>query len=210
MVTALISIVQIVTGLFWSAAYILIIKKGFMDKVYGMPMAALCANIAWEFIFSFVYPLEGIAGIVAITWFALDLFIVLQYLIFGRKEFGNDFTKKFFYPTFLITLILCLSIILATVHEFNDQIGIYAAFSQNLMMSVLFITLLVKRNSTKGQSILIAAFKMIGSLIPAVAVYFYYKSELIAILSVATFIFDFIYLALLYRQYIKEFKKLLH
>ncbi len=49
-------ICQLGMGLFWIITYILIIKRGFQDKKYGMPMVALCANISWEFIFTFIYP----------------------------------------------------------------------------------------------------------------------------------------------------------
>jgi len=32
------------------------IRRGFKDKTFGMPFAALCANISWEAIFAFVTP----------------------------------------------------------------------------------------------------------------------------------------------------------
>ncbi len=40
------------SGLFWTVTYLLIIRRGFRDQTYGMPLVALCANLAWEFIFS--------------------------------------------------------------------------------------------------------------------------------------------------------------
>jgi hypothetical protein len=44
------------TGIFWTITYLLIIRRGFLDHTYGMPLIALCANLTWEFIFSFVFP----------------------------------------------------------------------------------------------------------------------------------------------------------
>src|SRR6266487_273578 len=44
------------SGIFWTATYILIIRRSFLDHTYGMPLVALCANISWEGIFSFIYP----------------------------------------------------------------------------------------------------------------------------------------------------------
>jgi len=38
--------IMMIGGLFWSVTYILIIRRGFKDKTFGMPMAALCANIS--------------------------------------------------------------------------------------------------------------------------------------------------------------------
>ena len=31
------------------------IRRGFLDNTYAMPLVALC-NVSWEFIFSFLYP----------------------------------------------------------------------------------------------------------------------------------------------------------
>jgi hypothetical protein len=45
---------EIGSGIFWTLVYLLIIRLGFRDKTYGMPITALCANISWEFIFSFM------------------------------------------------------------------------------------------------------------------------------------------------------------
>jgi hypothetical protein len=193
----LMTIVQLGTGVFWCAAYILIIKQGYRDKSSGMPMAALCANISWEFIFSFVYPHKGLQGVINIMWFTLDIIIVLQYFNYGRKEFWKDKPLKIFYSVFSFTVILSFSVIMATVAEFKDFEGKYAAFSQNLMMSILFVLLLLKRRNTKGQSIYIALFKMIGSVIPAIGLCIYYRSGLIAVLSLTTLLFDLLYTLLL-------------
>ena len=40
---------------FWLAAYVLIIRRGLKDRTFGMPIAALCGNIAWEVLFSHVF-----------------------------------------------------------------------------------------------------------------------------------------------------------
>ncbi|MDF2523490.1 MAG: putative rane protein [Clostridiales bacterium] len=195
----LVSILQLGMGVFWSITYLLIIKKGFQDKTAGMPMTALCANISWEFIFSFIYPHNGLQRIIDIIWLILDFIIILQFLSFGRKEFEKTLPAKFFYPVFLFTLTLSFTIIMSTVTEFDDLEGKYAAFSQNLLMSILFISMLIRRGNSKGQSIFIAIFKMLGSVLPAIGFFFYFKSNLIILLSTATLLFDLIYIVLLYK-----------
>lgn len=204
MMHILITILQLATGFFWSAAYILIIIQGFRDEASGMPMAAICANISWEFIFLFVYPHNGLQGIINPVWFTLDVVIAVQYLKYGRKEFFKAVSRKFFYTLFLLTAVLCFSVIIASVGEFKDFEGKYAAFSQNLMMSILFVLLLLKRRNTKGQSINIAVFKMIGSLLPGLVFSFYFRSVLIAVLSAAILFFDLIYAVLLNNKLIEE------
>lgn len=191
---------QLATGACWSLTYLLIIYRGFQDKSYGMPMAALCANLSWEFIFSFVYPHGGLQGTIDKVWLALDAVILIQYILYGKGEFTRRLPIKYFYPVLLLTLCLCTAIIMASVPEFSDPQGKYAAFSQNLMMSVLFISMLLSRGNSRGQSCGIAFFKMIGSLISAVGFYMYFRSDLITIITAATLLFDLIYLVMITRQ----------
>ncbi|ATW26651.1 hypothetical protein [Candidatus Formimonas warabiya] len=191
---------QLGTGFFWILTYVLIIKRGFQDRTYGMPMAAICANISWEFIFSFIYRYNELQAVINMIWFSLDAVILMQYLLFGGKDFKKYLPLKYFLPSFVLTLVLSFLIILAASYEFQDFEGKYAAFSQNLMMSVLFVSLFFRRGNLSGQSISIGVFKMIGSLLPAVAFILYFPSPLITMLAVATFIFDLIYILLMSRM----------
>lgn len=196
-------ILQLGMGLFWSLVYLIIIKRGFQDKTYGMPMVALCVNISWEFIFSFLYPQEGIQHVINILWFFLDVFILIQFLKYGKNYFKKYLPANFFIPTFLITLTLSFFAVLNITNEFNDWEGKYAAFSQNFMMSILFVVMLIRRDSVAGQSMYAAIFKMLGSLLPAILFYFIYSSVLITFLSVSTFLFDWIYIIFLYKKFCK-------
>ncbi|WP_397538176.1 hypothetical protein [Rummeliibacillus pycnus] len=203
----LLSILQLGTGLFWIIAYMLIIKRGFQDKNYGMPMVAICANISWEFIFTFIFRHTGPQEMITLIWFLLDIIILMQYLIYGRKENKSAISSKYFYSSFLLALAVSFLIIMAMTYEFNDVEGKYAAFSQNLMMSVLFISLLLRRGNLSGQSMSIAIFKMLGSLFAGIAFYIYFRTELITILSIATFIYDMIYIFLLRKFYRRNRRK---
>jgi len=182
-------------GAFWSATYILIIRRGFKDKTFGMPMAALCANISWEAIFAFYTPHDAPQLYVNYIWFALDSVIVFQFLKYGRKEFPK-ITRWQFFGVFALGLSIAIPIIISVNTEFDDASGAYAAFGQNLMMSVLFVTMLINRG-INGQSFYIALFKMIGTGLSSYA-FFTYKqlaqeSGLLQFLFVAIFAFDVIY-----------------
>jgi hypothetical protein len=55
------------------------------------------------------------------------------------------------------------------VREFGVRVGVgYSAFLQNLLMSVLFIDMFVKRGGREGQSLTIAVNKWIGTLAPTI------------------------------------------
>jgi hypothetical protein len=190
------------SGVFWTLVYILIIRVGFQDKTYGMPVVALCANISWEFIFSFMHPHEPPQNYINIVWFVFDMIIVFQTLRFGKTALSQILPSRFFYPTLLLTLVVSFCAILAITYEFRDWDGKYAAFGQNLMMSVLFISMLLKRRDVSGQSIYIALFKMLGTLLPSILFFLRFPaSVLLNFLYVSIFIFDFIYVAMLYEKH---------
>jgi hypothetical protein len=195
--------IMMIGGVFWSATYILIIRRGFKDKTFGMPMAALCANISWEVIFSFLTPHDIPQLYVNYIWFSLDVVIVIQFLKYGRKEF-TKISRGQFYASFVLGLLIAIPMILAVNYELKDNIGAYAAFGQNLMMSVLFVTMLMNREDIKGQSIYIAIFKMIGTGLSSCA-FFLYKpvaqdSVLLQFLFVGIFVFDAIYVIGIYQK----------
>ena len=48
------TVLTIVSGIFWTIAYINIIYRGFKDKACGMPLMVLGLNWSWEFIFAFM------------------------------------------------------------------------------------------------------------------------------------------------------------
>jgi hypothetical protein len=194
---------MIIGGLFWSVTYILIIRRGFIDKTYGMPLAALCANISWEGIFSFIYSHSPPQLYINYVWFLIDVLIVMQFLKYGRSEFPS-LSKKKFIAMLLFALVTCFGLVFSITREFNDWQGAYAAFGQNLMMSVLFIVMLFNRNDLRGQSIFIGLFKMAGTAISSLAFYLYQPisqgSFILPFLFISIFIYDIIYVILIYQK----------
>jgi hypothetical protein len=195
--------IMMVGGVFWSATYLLIIRRGFKDKTFGMPLAALCANISWEAIFAFFTPHDPPQLYVNYIWFALDVVIVLQFLKYGKKEFPS-IQKWQFFAMFALGISIAAPMILAVNYELQDNVGAYAAFGQNLMMSVLFVTMLINRNGVSGQSFYIGLFKMRGTGLSSLAFYMYksmaQESYLLQFLFVAIFIFDLIYTIGIYQK----------
>lgn len=184
------------SGAFWTLTYVLIIRRGFLDRTYGMPLVALCANISWEFIFSFLYPHGPVQRPVNIVWFSLDLVILLQLLGYGPREFVV-LSKRAFYTMFGLALATSFCAVLSVTYKFDDWDGAYSAFGQNLLMSVLFLTMLRARESPRGQSVSIALSKMLGTGMASVAFYLYSPlsagSILLPFLYVAIVISDLIY-----------------
>src|SRR5262249_52400515 len=146
--------IEIGSGICWTLVYLFIIKRGFQDKTYGMPLWALAANVSWEFIFSFVLlKHEPVQHIVDIVWCLFDVVIVFQFLRYGRASFAGSILERYFYPMFVVVLLVSFGGVLTMTLQLESTIppgridGRYAAFAQNLMMSVLFVAMLINRNS---------------------------------------------------------------
>src|SRR5918995_4954032 len=129
------------SGVLWTFAYLLIIRQGFLDRTYGIPAAALCANLSWEFLFSFVYPHDLPQRAVNVVWFTFDLVILVQLLLYGPREFAT-LPRRLFYAGCALALATAFGTVLAVTLELDDFDGAYSAFGQNLMMSILFVTML--------------------------------------------------------------------
>ena len=187
---------KIAGGVFWTLTYILIIRRGIKDKTYGMPLAALSANIAWEFLFSFVHPQPSPQIYINIVWFLFDLLIVIEFLKYGRHVFDGTPLARFFHPVFALGLVTSFFAIATLSAQFHDEDGKLAAFSQNLMMSILFIAMLIQRNGLQGQSLYIAVFKMIGTLLFSILYALLYPGAVFLLfLYVGIAIFDLMYIA---------------
>ena len=194
----------LISGISWTIVYIDIILRSYKDKTYGMPLFALAFNIAWEFIDGFLggngFDLQKVVNIV---WFALDVVIIFAYFKFGRREFPKAH-KRFFIPWSVTAFFVGFITLYFTRLEFDGLWGArYSAFAQNLMMSVLFIGMLIRRNNVDGQSIYIAIFKWLGTLAPTILISIETGSILILILGICAFLYDVIYIGLLYHQFIK-------
>ena len=190
---------EIGSGVFWTVVYLLIIRLGYKDKTYGMPLAALCANLAWEFIFSFIYSHQPPQLYINRVWFFFDLIILSQTIQFGKKAFP---WPTLFYPALLSGLVLGFALIVGITKEFDDLDGKFAAFGQNLTMSILFIVMLLRRPGVEGQSTYIALFKMLGTLLPSILFYLRFPGSLLLnTLYLAILVFDLAYVFMLYDRH---------
>jgi hypothetical protein len=73
----------------------------------------------------------------------------------------------------------------------------YSAFQQNLLMSILFISMFVARRGSEGQSLLLAVAKWIGTLAPTILFGVLEDSFFILTLGVFCSVFDLLYIGLL-------------
>jgi hypothetical protein len=222
----------LLSGVFWLIAYILIIYRGFKDKSYGMPIVALCGNLAWEIIFGLgiergcaaswsTCPAAIIQGRNFI-WMVFDFVILYTVLKYGRHYFNHPLVKKYFTWIVLGGVVAAFLVIYTIIQEFwirnawgvvvNGQVpdflpltlqggSYYTGFGLNVIMSVLFVVMILRRNNVDGQSFYIAFNKWLGT----VAAYGFMLADgiqtpVVNVLYAIVFLFDVVYMVLVYRK----------
>lgn len=223
------------SGVFWLLAYILIIYRGFKDESYGMPVVALVGNIAWEFIFGLGIetgcPATWASCPATIIqarnfiWLLFDVVILYTILKFGRRYF-TGMLQRFFIPIVLGSIVVAGLLIYSIVQEFwiLNQWGVvidgqvpqflplrlqggsyYTGFGLNVIMSILFVFMMYRRQSVEGQSLYIAISKWLGSL----AAYGFMLADgvqgpVVNVLYAVVFVFDLFYIWQVYTQCKRE------
>jgi hypothetical protein len=189
-------------GLCWTITYILIINRSFKGKTCGMPFIALAFNMSWEFVYSFVFaPLHfTFQRIINITWFLFDVFIFVAYLLFAQKEWKTSVYRIWFWPNLIFTLVASYLMLYYFHLDFGKGGITYSGYLDNVIMSGLFISMFLKRNSLNGQSLGIAFFKMMGTLC-ATIILFNGFNQFLCILGIICFVLDLVYLVLLLNFY---------
>ncbi len=153
---------SLILTLFWIVAYILMIRRGLKDRSYGIPMVALCLNVSWEFIFTFLTDIEMSYRVANGLFLAFDLGVLYTCFRFGRDDFDWPILKDHFVAFLTGSLALSLAGVYLFVTSFGDTYGGLFAAINTPLYSALFIAMLLRRNSVKGQSLYIALAVLIG------------------------------------------------
>jgi hypothetical protein len=214
---------------FWGIAYVLVVRRGFIDKTFGYPFIAICVDIAWTFTFTLIFPQSPFM----ILFVVIDLLFLYQLIKFRTSDL-HRLSKNQYYAAVILAMLTSFALIIAFSIEFDDVNGVYTSFADTLLTSILFVVLIMRRGSVKGQSIYIAISKMLGTLSAVIAYNFFAAppqsprllihilhqvldiplapsgvpsfvgSTLLAVLGISIFIYDVIYIGLVYRQCHKE------
>lgn len=185
--------------------YILIVRQGFKDKTFGMPIIMACANLSGDFICSFIYPPNPLEKYINMFWLLFDIIFVFQYLKYGQQEFPKKLSKRLFYPHFAFVLLFSYIITLCVIDTFfkgdySDAFK-FIGLADNFIMSILFCSMFLTRTNLAGQSIYIASFKLLASICVALAFCLFSSMSSISYLCVVGFcVFDLIYFVLVYQE----------
>ena len=163
----------------WTLAYAQIVLMCFRQKTYGLPLASIFLNIAWEFIFSFNLVAPGVVALVwgNRLWFLVDCVIVYQVFRYGRQEQSHPFVRRHFYAICVASILASVAGLYAFATYINDVYGLALSFLMNFAMSILFIAMLFARPDLRGLPYGAAWWKMVGTLAGAVFCYIWWPMQ---------------------------------
>lgn len=190
----------------WLILYALVIRRGFQEKSFGIPVVALMFNLSWDITGAFIYPNPAPQNYFDAVYVVIDLIILYQVLRFWRTELPLFVSQpKVFYVWLAVIFALSMGLTLTFIVEFNDIPTTRSAFIDTLICSALFIGMFYGRPGLRGQSWLIAMCKVIGtgSILVLMNIHPWPGTEnsaLLPMLYIAIFSLDAIYALLVYQR----------
>jgi hypothetical protein len=195
----------VITGVAWTIVYIDLIRIGFRQRTFAMPVVALGLNLAWELTYGALDTRTALSdptdnnvawAVVEIVWALFDIVIVYTFFKFGRAEFPF-LTRRVFVTWAILVFGASCAVQWLFIAEFGVSGAVrYSAFLQTLLMSSLFIAMFFARRGLRGQTLTIAIAKWIGTLAATVLYGVVEFSPFILGLGIMCCVFDLAYIGL--------------
>ncbi len=151
----------------WTAAYGIIIYRGFKEKAYGLPWPCIVLNVVWEAIYSFELTdarLHWFFHYGNRLWFVFDVLILYQLIRYGKAAQVVPWLERWFYPLLALSFGTAAGALYTFTLYFNDLKGVTSSMSMNLVMSIAYPLFHLSRPGRVGLSTHVAWLKMIGTL----------------------------------------------
>ncbi len=190
-----------VGAFFWLICYLFVIRGIIKYKFVGISAGVVGANIAWEFLWAFVFKQDmgKLLQIGYLGWFLLDCFIVWGIYKYGSKQV-NEKVKPHFKFLFTFSIIGWLAVLYFFTYGFvyeTTQIGANSAYAIQLLISVSCLLMLINNPTEKGISYIAAWGRTLGSLFCGIMCIMHWKDNLwIPTMVVVYMIIDIYYLVM--------------
>lgn len=209
----------LIGAIVWIVAYILFINRGLRDRASAMPVVAVCLNITWEFVYTFIWPPPPPSGPILLpirlAWFVLDVVILSQVIQWGARD-QPPLIAKWFRVIVISALLLALAGHIGFADSFkgvdpSDQYaaGHYEAYLLNLVMSILFCLFVLQREpQIRGISLWGGVAKLVGTGLYSIAATLLYIEAgclidglLLPLLFLSILVFDVLYILLIVNEH---------
>ncbi|MFD0800131.1 hypothetical protein ACFQZU_02195 [Streptomonospora algeriensis] len=187
------------TVLGWAMTYVLAIRQAFLDRRVGIPAYMVAVNFAWEFSLTFVLEQTPMQRQMNAVWLVFNAVLLYQALRLGQRDYPR-MSPGLFRWTFAGLLLWTSCIVVVGANEFHDRDGMYTGMIIQVPLSAAFILMLNRRGSSAGQSMYIAAAKLVGSVFAGLTAFVLYPSHHLLQVLVPTYVaLDTAYAVMLYR-----------
>ncbi|KAB8071307.1 hypothetical protein BDV29DRAFT_193379 [Aspergillus leporis] len=153
-------------GLGWVINYVGMVYVSFKERTYGMAIMPLCCNIAWEFVYSLVYPSKSLMerGVFA-AGLLINLGVMYAAISFSPLEWSHAPLVERNLPwIFAIGTIGFLTGHLALAAEIGHSLAYsWGAVVCQLLLSIGGLCQLLCRSSTRGASYTLWLSRFLGS-----------------------------------------------
>ncbi len=150
----------------WVIVYCIFIKNIIKKKFIEMPVFAGCADIGWEFTWSFLAA-TNMGRLLEHTyqvWFITDVAIFAGLLLYGWKQLTFDRLRGWYAPACVFTTVAwVLGVYSMHVTGLDTPIGATSAYLDQLCISFLYIPLLLRQKSLENFSFAAAWLRTIGT-----------------------------------------------
>ena len=195
--------------LLWVVVYIIVIRNIIKHKYIEVPVVAVCANVCWEFLWSFVFTTD--MGSLYVwgyrIWFFLDCYIVYGMLRYGYKQMVVDQLKSYHVAIAISWIAAWMGMLYFYILYYDAPItkmGANSGYVLNVMMSALYIPLLLRQHSTYYFSKLAGWSKGVGTFLITIFCFLHFKDGFLLSMCVVTTILDLIYIIMIPRLQLKK------
>lgn len=194
--------------IFWLVTYITYIRNIFKYKFVEIPFIVVCLNIAWEFIWSFVFG-SSVGDYLGLglqigyaLWFFFDCVIFYGLWKYGYKQFEMPFMRD----NAKLFAILFFAFGIGFFYTFNlsgydTEIGTISAYLDNLVISAAYVILFLKTSDKSLFSKGVAWYKMLGTGLISVSLVLHWSDNYFLIFITSIVLIIDIYYVVIIRNH---------
>jgi hypothetical protein len=191
--------------LLWVFTYLIVIKTIRKSAFIEIPLIAVTANFAWEFLWSFVFITN--MGLLYVwgyrIWFFLDCFIVYGLFKHGYKQINIASLQKHSRLIIAFAIAAWTLILYYYIDIYDEPIshnGVYSGYILNVMMSAMYIPFLLRMKNSQPFSIRAAWFKGVGTLFITVFCFLKYSDGFLLSMCIVTTLLDAWYIYIIMKK----------
>jgi len=187
----------------WIVVYYFTLRNITRQKFIEIPLITVCGNIAWEFLWSWVFRTD--MGSLFVwgyrTWFFMDCFIVYGLFRYGYKQLTIPALRKHASQLIVFGIAAWLVVLYFYIKNYDAPIsknGAYSGFILNVIISALYISQFFRLSNPQLFSKPIAWSKGVGTALISVFCFLHFTDGFLRSLCVLNALLDGLYLYIFY------------